>query len=50
MNQDGVIGVELHIDPGITTVLFYSLVSSQPGIDRPTCRKRYHHHTRNNGI
>ncbi len=34
MNQEGVIGVELVIDPGISTVQFYSLASSQKGYGR----------------
>ena len=34
MNQDGVIGMELLIDPGITTVQLCSLVSSKPGYGR----------------
>jgi hypothetical protein len=34
MNQEGVIGVELLIDPEISTVQFYSLASSQPGYGR----------------
>ena len=31
MNKDGIIGVELLIDPDISTVQFYSLASSQKG-------------------
>ena len=34
MNQEGVIGVELLIDPDITTVQFYSLASTQKGYGR----------------
>jgi hypothetical protein len=34
MNQDGIIGVELVIDPGISTVQFYSLASFQKGYGR----------------
>ena len=34
MNQEGVIGVELLIDPSICTVQFYSLASSQKGYGR----------------
>ena len=34
MNQEGVIGVELLIDPEINTVQFYSLASSQPEYGR----------------
>ena len=34
MNQKGVIGVELLIDPDISTVQFYSLASSQKGYGR----------------
>ena len=34
MNQEGVVGVELLIDPEISTVQFYSLASSQKGYGR----------------
>ena len=34
MNQEGVIGVELLIDPDISTVQFYSLASSEKGYGR----------------
>ena len=34
MNQEGIIGVELHIDPAITTVQFFSLASYQKGYGR----------------
>jgi len=34
MNQEGVTGVELLIDPEIKTVQFYSLASSQKGYGR----------------
>lgn len=34
MNQEGVIGVELLIDPDISTVQFYSLTSSEKGYGR----------------
>ena len=34
MDQEGVIGVELLIDPAITTVQFYSLASSEKGYGR----------------
>ncbi len=34
MNQEGIIGVELLIDPAISTVQFYSLTSFQKGYGR----------------
>jgi hypothetical protein len=34
MNKKGIIGVELLIDPDISTVQFYSLASSEKGYDR----------------
>ena len=34
MNQEGVIGVELLIDPAIFTVQFFSLTSSEKGYGR----------------
>ena len=34
MDQEGVVGVELLIDPDITTVQFYSLASSEKGYGR----------------
>jgi hypothetical protein len=34
MNEEGIIGVELLIDPDISTVQFYSLASSQKGYGR----------------
>ena len=34
MDQDGIIGVELLIDPAISTIQFYSLVSSEKGYGR----------------
>lgn len=34
MNQKGVVGVELLIDPAISTVQFYSLASSEKGYGR----------------
>jgi hypothetical protein len=34
MNEEGIIGVELLIDPDISTVQFYSLASSEKGSGR----------------